>query len=63
MSPRVTVMALVDHESLAELLGVELVSRQQVDHLDLAFLAASQNAGDVTAALAWHQAEIETSNP
>ena len=52
-------MALIDHERLAEPLGVDLVGRHQIDRLDLALLAARQNARDIAAAVARHQAEVE----
>ena len=44
-------------------LGFDLVGCQQVHHVNLALLAAIQNAGYVTPALARHQAKIEATNP
>ena len=54
--------ALVDHEGLAQALGVDLVGRQQIDSGDLALLATGQDALDVAAARTRHQAEIEAAD-
>ena len=55
----VAVMALIDHEGLAEPAGVDLVGGQQVDGRDLALFRAVQDAGDVAAAVARHEAQIQ----
>src|SRR5258708_2461528 len=47
---------------LAERLGCDRVGGREVDGADLAFLATRQDALDVAAALARHQAEIEASD-
>ena len=62
MGAGIAVMALVDHEGLAQPLGVDLVGRQQIDRGDLALLAAGQDALDVAPARTRHQAEIEAAD-
>ena len=62
MGAGIAVVALVDHEGLAELRRVDLVGAQQIDDVDLLALRAVQNAGDVATALARHQAEIEAAD-
>ena len=57
-------VALVDHERLAQPAPVELVGADQEDDLDLAGLAAAcQDPGDVPPALARDQAEVEAADP
>src|SRR5215470_3223633 len=56
-------MALIDHEGRAELVRVDLVCAQQIDHVDLAFGGAVEDTAEVAPALPRHESDIEPAHP
>ena len=59
MRAGIAMAALIDDEGAAEMGDVEFVGAQQIDEVDLALLRAVDDAGDVAAAFARQEAQIE----
>ena len=63
MRPGIAVMALIDHEGLAQGGHVDLVGAEQEHSLDLALAGALENARDVPAAGLRQEPEVEAADP
>jgi hypothetical protein len=63
MRTGIAVMALIDHEGLAETVHVNLIGAEQIDDVDFALLRPVHDATDVAAAIARHEAKLEATDP